>query len=142
MSNKLKSKNRKPDPGKMSLHDVANKTGVRISLLKEYLRTREEEMLQGFEEEYARKLYKSQDYLQANHILVTYLALRKAYGYTKAFGKYLDVLNEAQEEMNRRGVKEVYQEMKHVTGRDFCFDSEELNKEFGFGEEDDESERL
>ena len=60
---------------------------------------------------------------------------RKAYGYTKAFGKYLDVLNEAQEEMNRRGVKEVYQEMKQVTRRDFCFDSEELNKEFGFGKD-------
>lgn len=32
MSNKLKSKNRKPDPGKMSLHDVANKTDMEVLL--------------------------------------------------------------------------------------------------------------
>ena len=128
MSNKLKSKYRKK-PADMTLQEISKRTGVRISMLKEYLSARQDEADNLFDEE----LHKSQDYIAANHLLVSFLAIRKAYGYKKAFGKYLDVINECQDELNRRGVKDVYQEMKRVTGREICFDSEELNNEFGFG---------
>ena len=118
----------------MSKEEISKQTGVRVRLIEEWIKAREIEMREAFEEEYSKKLYKSQDYLALSHILITYLALRKAFGYTKAFGKYLDVVNECQEEIGRRGVKDVYEEMKRVTGRDIYFDNDELNKEFGIGE--------
>ena len=150
MSSKLKTKPKKtfqqpiqrnPHPvnvSAMSKEEISKQTGVRVKLIEEWIKARETEMREAFEEEYSRKLYISQDYLALSHILITYLALRKAFGYTKAFGKYLDVVNECQEEIGRRGVKEVYKEMKRVTGRDVYFDSDELNKEFGFGEENEQ----
>lgn len=147
MSNKLKARPKKTfqqsvprtqhpiNVSAMSKEEISKQTGVRVRLIEEWIKARETEMREAFEEEYSRKLYKSQDYLALSHILITYLALRKAFGYTKAFGKYLDVVNECQEEIGRRGVKEIYEEMKRVTGRDIYFDNDELNKEFGFGED-------
>ena len=146
MSNKLKVKSKKTvhQPATRTQHpinissiskeEISKQTGVRVRLIEEWVKAREKEMREAFEEEYSKKLYKSQDYLALSHILITYLALRKAFGYTKAFGKYLDVVNECQEEIGRRGVKDVYEEMKRVTGRDIYFDNDELNKEFGIGE--------
>ena len=146
MSNKLKARPNKTfqqpvsrtqypiNISAMSIEEISKQTGVRVRLIEEWIKARETEMREAFEEEYSKKLYKSQDYLALSHVLITYLALRKAFGYTKAFGKYLDVINECQEEIGRRGVKEVYAEMKRVTGRDIYFDSDELNKEFGIGE--------
>ena len=140
MSNKLKARPKKTmqhpiNVATMPKEEISKQTGVRVRLIEEWIRAREKEMIQAFEEEYSEKLRKSQDYLALSHILITYLALRKAFGYTKAFGKYLDVVNECQEEIGCRGVKEIYEEMKRVTGRDIYFDNDELNKEFGFGED-------
>ena len=132
MSNKLKSKYRKK-PADMTPMEVAKRTGAKLETIKEFLVARQDEMAEEFEKDFNDKLTKSQDYIAANHLLVSFLAIRKAYGYKKAFGKYLDIINECQDELNRRGVKDVYQEMKRVTGREICFDSEELNNEFGFG---------
>lgn len=133
MSNKLKSKYKKK-PSDMTLGEVVKRTGVKIDTLKEYLVARQDEMADEFEKDYNDKLTKSQDYIAANHLLISFLAIKKAYGYKKAFGKYLDVINECQDELNRRGVKDVYEEMKRLTGREIQFDSEELNREFGFGD--------
>lgn len=132
MSNKLK---KHTSIAAYPVDYVAKKVGTRTSLLKEYLDAREEEYREHFEKEYMEKLKKSQDFIAANNLLVSYLAIKKAYGFKKAFGKYLDVLNEAQEEMNRRGVEDVYGKLKRITDRDFMFDDDELNKEFGFGKE-------
>lgn len=146
MSNKLKARPKKtfqqPVPrvqppinvSAMSKEELSKQTGVRVRLIEEWVKAREKEMREAFEEEYSNKLRRSQDCLALNHILITFLALRKAFGYTKAFGKYLDIVNECQEEIGRRGVVEVLEEMKRVTGRNVYFDSEELNKEFGLHE--------
>lgn len=139
MSNKLRARPKKTiqhpiNASAMSKEELSKQTGVRVRLIEEWVKAREKEMREAFEEEYFKKLTKSQDYLALSHILITFLALRKAFGYTKAFGKYLDVVNECQEEIGRRGAVEVLEEMKRVTGRNVYFDSEELNKEFGLHE--------
>lgn len=134
MSNKLKQRpNKNSRPFHMTAEYISKKTGTRVELLKEYLDAREQEIIQELEQQYNEKLKKSQDYMALNNILIAYLGIRKAYGFTKAFGKYMDVINDAQKELNRRGFEDVRKEMVQITVHDFMFDDDELNKEFGLG---------
>lgn len=135
MSNKLKSKNRPKTVsiGGMTIYDVSRETGTKIETLKRYLKARENEIFEGVRKEAQEKILKAEDYITVSNILCSMWAIHETWGYTKAIQRYIDNYNASVQKLNEMGVQEMYEELRRITGVEIEFDSMDLNKEFGFG---------
>lgn len=137
MSNKLKSKNRPRTVsiGGMTIYDVSRETGTKIETLKRYLKARENEIFEGVRKEAQENILKAEDYITVSNILCSMWAIHETWGYTKAIQHYLDNYNAAVQKLNDTGVQNMYQELHKITGAEIEFDSVDINKEFGFGDD-------
>lgn len=135
MSNKLKSKNRPKTVsiGGMTIYDVSRETGTKIETLKRYLKARENEIFEGVRKEAQEKILKAEDYITVSNILCSMWAIHETWGYTKAIQRYIDNYNASVQKLNEMGVQAMYEELRRITGVEIEFDSVDLNKEFGFG---------
>ena len=68
------------------------------------------------------------------NILITLVAIKMTWGYTKANQRLLENYNAATEYVSRNGIEKTYQELQKQMGIELEFDSMDINKEFGFGE--------
>lgn len=135
MSNKLKSKNRPKTVsiGGMTIYDISRETGTKIETLKRYLKARENEIFEGVRKEAQEKILKAEDYITVSNILCSMWAIHETWGYTKAIQRYIDNYNASVQKLNEMGVQAMYEELHRITGVEIEFDSVDLNKEFGFG---------
>ena len=137
MSNKLK---RKAKPYKAPLNvsnfavqQISNITGAKVESLKFWCAAREKEYEEFYTKESQKKLWKAEDYIAVANILISLLAIKMTWGYTKANQRFLENLNPAKEYLERNGVGKVYKELNEQMGIELEFDSMDINKEFGFG---------
>ena len=137
MSNKLK---KKAVPYKAPLNvsnftaqQMANITGSKVDSLKFWCANREKEYEKFYSEQAREKLFKAEDYIAVANVLISLLAIKMTWGFTKANQKFLENLNPAKDYLERNGVEKVYQELHKQMGIELIFDNMDINKEFGFG---------
>lgn len=118
-----------------SIQQISSLTGARVDSLKTWIAARDEELHQTYLEEFQGKLWKAEDYIAVANVLISLLAIKMSWGFTKANQKFVSNLNAATEYLNRNGVEKVYQELHEQMDVTFEFDSIDINKEFGFVEE-------
>lgn len=138
---KQEAKNTFPAPvnaSNYSMEQLSSVTGVRIQSLMAWKDAREAEMLEGFTKEFQEKLFKAEDYIAVANILISLLAIKMTWGFTKANQRFIDNINPATEYLNRNGVQKVYRELSEQMGINLEFDSMDINREFGFGGEEDD----
>ena len=87
-----------------TMEQISRQTGVKIESLKAYLNAREQEIKEQLIKESQEKLWKAEDYIAVANILISVIAIKKAWGFKKEMGLQIE------------------------------FDSFDINKEFGFGE--------
>lgn len=144
MSNKLK---RKSKPYKAPLNvsnftaqQMANITGSKVDSLKFWCANREKEYEKFYSEQAREKLFKAEDYIAVANVLISLLAIKMTWGFTKANQKFLENLNPAKDYLERNGVEKVYQELHKQMGIELIFDNMDINKEFGFGGDESDEE--
>lgn len=140
--NKLKSKRTKQQTfpaaplniPNCTIQQISQTTGARIESLKAYLSAREDEIYQAATKEAREKLWKAEDYIAVANILISLLAIKMTWGFTKANQRFLENINPAKAYLERKGVQKVYEELHWDMGIELEFDSMDINREFGFGE--------
>ena len=137
MSNKLKRK-AKPykapiDVTNFSVQQISKLTGAKVESIKFWCSAREKEYEDFYTKQAQEKLWKAEDYIAVANILISLLAIKMTWGYTKANQRFLENLNPAKEYLERNGVEKVYKELNEQMGIELEFDSMDINKEFGFG---------
>lgn len=140
MSNKLVKKKgvtyKAPmNVGNMSMSELSKVTGARIDSLKFWCAEREKEISEFYAEEARKKLWKAEDYVAVANILISLVAIKMTWGFTKANQRFLDNINPAKVYLERNGVQKVYEQLHKEMGIELEFDSIDINKEFGFVEE-------
>ena len=136
MSNKLK---RKAKPYKAPLNvsnfavqQISNITGAKVESLKFWCAAREKEYEEFYTKESQKKLWKAEDYIAVANVLISLIAIKMSWGFTKSCAKFIKNLNPAKEYIERNGVENTYLELKKLMEIDIAFDSMDINKEFGF----------
>lgn len=123
-----------------SQQQVQKDFGLSISELKVYLERMEKEIKDDYDTEYQEKLYKAEEYIFVANLLISIYAIkmsRKKYEHTKdLIQRMLDNFNAATEFVNRVGAKEAYRLAHRDLGVEIKLDSEDMNKEFGFAEDE------
>ena len=137
MSNKLKRK-AKPykapiDVTNFSAQQISKLTGAKVESIKFWCSAREKEYEDFYTKQAQEKLWKAEDYIAVANILISLLAIKMTWGFTKANQKFLENLNPAKDYLERNGVEKVYQELHKQMGIELIFDNMDINKEFGFG---------
>lgn len=117
-----------------TMEQIPRQTGVRIESLKAYLNAREQEIKEQLIKESQEKLWKAEDYIAVANILISVIAIKKAWGFKKANQNFIDKITEAEKYVEKVGVEVAYKEIKEEMGLQIEFDSFDINKEFGFGE--------
>ena len=117
-----------------TMEQRSRQTGVRIESLKAYLNAREQEIKEQLIKESQEKLWKAEDYIAVANILISVIAIKKAWGFKKANQNFIDKISEAERYVEEVGVEAAYKEIKEEMGLQIEFDSFDINKEFGFGE--------
>ena len=117
-----------------TMEQISRHTGVRIESLKTYLNAREQEIKEQLIKESQEKLWKAEDYIAVANILISVIAIKKAWGFKKANQNFIDKITEAEKYVEEVGVEAAYKEIKEEMGLQIEFDSFDINKEFGFGE--------
>lgn len=140
MSSKLKRK-AKPYKAPINLsnytvNQISSETGAKVESLKFWCREREKEYEKIYAEEARNKLWMAEDYIAVANVLISIVANRMTWGFTKANQKFLENLNPAKEYLERNGVKKTYEELHKQMGIELVFDSIDIDKEFGFDSED------
>lgn len=137
MSNKLKKKAvpyKVPiDVTNFSAQQISKLTGAKVESIKFWCSAREKEYEDFYTKQAQEKLWKAEDYIAVANILISLLAIKMTWGYTKANQKFLENLNPAKDYLERNGVEKVYQELHKQMGIELIFDNMDINKEFGFG---------
>ena len=137
MSNKLKKKAvpyKAPiDVTNFSVQQISKLTGAKVESIKFWCSAREKEYEDFYTKQAQEKLWKAEDYIAVANILISLLAIKMTWGYTKANQRFLENLNPAKEYLERNGVEKVYKELNEQMGIELEFDSMDINKEFGFG---------
>lgn len=137
MSNKLKRKavpHKAPvDVTNFSVQQISKLTGAKVESIKFWCSAREKEYEDFYTKQSQEKLWKAEDYIAVANILISLLAIKMTWGYTKANQRFLENLNPAKEYLERNGVEKVYKELNEQMGIELEFDSMDINKEFGFG---------
>ena len=111
-----------------TMEQISRQTGVRIESLKAYLNAREQEIKEQLIKESQEKLWKAEDYIAVANILISVIAIKKANQ------NFIDKITEAEKYVEEIGVEAAYKEIKEEMGLQIEFDSFDINKEFGFGE--------
>lgn len=117
-----------------TMEQISRQTGVRIESLKAYLNAREQEIKEQLIKESQKKLWKAEDYIAVANILISVIAIKKAWGFKKANQNFIDKITEAERYVEEIGVEAAYKEVQEEMGLQIEFDSFDINKEFGFGE--------
>lgn len=117
-----------------TMEQISSQTGVRIESLKAYLNAREQEIKEQLIKESQEKLWKAEDYIAVANILISVIAIKKAWGFKKANQNFIDKITEAERYVEEIGVEAAYKQIKEEMGLQIEFDSFDINKEFGFGE--------
>lgn len=117
-----------------TMEQISRQTGVRIESLKTYLDAREQEIKEQLIKESQEKLWKAEDYIAVANILISVIAIKKAWGFKKANQNFIDKISEAERYVEEVGVEAAYKEVQEEMGLQIEFDSFDINKEFGFGE--------
>ena len=137
MSNKLKKKAvpyKAPiDVTNFSVQQISKLTGAKVESIKFWCSAREKEYEDFYTKQAQEKLWKAEDYIAVANILISLLAIKMTWGFTKANQKFLENLNPAKDYLERNGVEKVYQELHKQMGIELIFDNMDINKEFGFG---------
>ena len=110
------------------MEQASRQTGVRIESLKTYLDAREQEIKEQLIKESQEKLWKAEDYIAVANILISVIAIKKANQ------NFIDKITEAERYVEEIGVEAAYKEIKEEMGLQIEFDSFDINREFGFGE--------
>ena len=118
-----------------TVDQIAKATGTRVESLMIWKEDRENEMSEAYQKEAQEKLWKAEDYIAVANILISLYAIKFTWGFTKANKRFLDNFNAAREYVNRVGVEKAYEQARREMDIDLEFDSIDMNKEFGFGEE-------
>lgn len=145
MSNKLKAKKTKQQSfpvAPLNIHNytiqqISQVTGARVESLKAYLSARENEICQAAAKEAQEKLWRAEDYIAVANILISLLAIKMTWGFTRTNQRFLKNLNPAKEYLERNGVRAVYEELRKDMGIELEFDDIDINREFGFGGDPD-----
>lgn len=144
MSNKLKKKAvpyKSPiDVTNFSAQQISKLTGAKVESIKFWCSAREKEYEDFYTKQAQEKLWKAEDYIAVANILISLLAIKMTWGYTKANQRFLENLNPAKEYLERNGVEKVYQELHKQMGIELIFDNMDINKEFGFGGDESDEE--
>lgn len=111
-----------------TMEQAYRQTGVRIESLKTYLDSKEQEIREQLIKESQEKLWKAEDYIAVANILISVIAIKKANQ------NFIDKITEAERYVEEIGVEAAYKEIKEEMGLQIEFDSFDINKEFGFGE--------
>lgn len=110
--------------------------------LQVYLERMEKQMKEDFQKEYEEKLHEAEEYASVANLLITIYALkmsRKNREHTKdLIQRMLDNYNPATAYIKRVGAKEAYKRAHADFDITLEFDSDKMNKEFGFGHEEEE----
>lgn len=117
-----------------TMEQASRQTGVRIESLKMYLDSKEQEIREQTVKEFQEKLWKAEDYIAVANILISVIAIKKAWGFKKANQNFIDKITEAERYVEEIGVEAAYKEVQEEMGLQIEFDSFDINKEFGFGE--------
>lgn len=142
MSNKLKRKVKSPQVmapisvTNYTLQQISNATGTRVESLKIWLREREKEMREAMEQEYQEKLTDMMDIISMSNVMITLMILHEKWGYTNGLNTFLEAWGDQLREFNRRGAKDIYREYREKYDIQIMFDSDKLNREYGFEMED------
>lgn len=139
------------DTKNMSVQQISAATGAKVKSIIEWTdnkakeieiyykaefekwaKEREQQLHEEYQKECREKLYKAENYTAVANILISLLAIKMSWGFTKANTKFISNLNAATEYVNRNGVKKVYGELTEQMGIDIAFDDMDINKEFGF----------
>lgn len=109
--------------------------------LKTYLERMEKQIKTDLIAEYQEKLYMAEDYIAVGYLVTVIYALkmsRKSHERTKdLIQRMLDNLNVATEYVERIGIQKAYKDAHEDFGINIEFDSIDINKEFGFGGDDE-----
>lgn len=135
---KQRAKNTIPAPlniTNFTVEQISQSTGVKIESLKAYLSARESEIRDAAIRESQEKLWKAEDYIAVANILISLYAIKMTWGYTKANQRFLENINAARDYVERIGIEKAYEYARRDMGIELEFDSIDINKEFGFGEE-------
>ena len=137
MSNKLKKRAvpyKAPiDVTNFSAQQISKLTGAKEESIKFWCSAREKEYEDFYTKQAQEELWIAEDYIAVANILISLLAIKMTWGYTKANQRFLENLNPAKEYLERNGVEKVYKELNEQMGIELEFDSMDINKEFGFG---------
>lgn len=120
-----------------TVEQIAKASGTKVEMVKMWVSAREKEMFDAFMKESQEKLWKAEDYIAVGNILISLYAIKMTWGFTKANQRFLDNLNLAKDYVEKLGIKAAYQQAHKEMGIELEFDSIDINKEFGFGEEND-----
>ena len=138
MSNKLRRKVKSSgypmNVANFTLNQISDMTKCRVDSLKFWCEAREKEIEDIYQKEAREKLEKAEDYIAVANILITLVAIKMTWGYTKANQRLLENYNAATEYVTRNGIEKTYQELQKQMGIELEFDSMDINREFGFGE--------
>lgn len=121
-----------------SQENVMKNFGLNVQELKVYLERMESEMKKDFETECREKIAEAEEYASVANLLITIYAIkmsRKSREHTKdLIHRMLDNYNTATDYIKRVGAKEAYRQLHTDLEVTLEFDSEKMNKEFGFTE--------
>lgn len=111
--------------------------GLSVQELKVYLERMERQIKEDLIVECREKIYKAEDYIAVGYLMTVIYAIkmsRKSREHTKdLIQRMLDNLNIATEYVERVGIQKAYKDAHDDFGITIEFDSIDINKEFGFG---------
>lgn len=118
---KKPKKSKKLNPGALNItgftmEQASRQTGVRIESLKMYLDSKEQEIREQLIKESQEKLWKAEDYIAVANILISVIAIKKAWGFKKANQNFIDKITEAERYVEEIGVEAAYKEIKEEMG--------------------------
>lgn len=121
------------------INKIASLTGAKIETLNWWLKAREKELFEYCEKETIKtaqeKLYRAENHIAFINVMISLLAIKMTWGYTKANGRWLKNLNAASDFIKRYGVKYTYDMLvKEMDLGELEFDSFDIDEELRLGE--------
>ena len=118
---------------------IASLTGTKVETLNWWIKAREKELFEYCEKETIKtaqeKLWRAENHIMFINILISLLAIKMTWGFTKANIKWLQNLNAASDFVKRYGVKYTYDMLvKEMNLGELEFDSFDVYEELRLGE--------
>ena len=118
---------------------IASLTGTKVETLNWWIKAREKELFEYCEKETIKtaqeKLYLAENHIAFINIMISLLAIKMTWGFTKANNRWLKNLNAASDFIKRYGVKYTYDMLvKEMDIGELEFDSFDIEEELEMGE--------